>query len=230
MDWNGRRNTTQFSRNYARRIVKAIYGDNEDEAGKLICNDEALQGFYKSLECVMNKMPERYEEFKTPKGLTTFLADTTQHLVIRHQYYGTTAVGSAMDPRNGSTQIPKDGGTQAVDEWRSLAFVALATAYANFVHLIDDGQSYTASMNYAPLQTIFDDATPVRHGTNQYELGEHMKKAWELMQKDLKNLEVDWTGRPYGDSSDGTKPIWLKDENHMFGRPLPSSLHTGPEY
>jgi len=215
---------------YARRVAAAIYGDNEEEANELIRNDEALQGFYTSLECVMNKMPTRYEEFKTFAGLTTFLADATQHLVVRHQFYGTTAVSTAMDPRIGSTQIPVDGGTPALDEWRSLAFVALATAYANFVHLVEDEQSYTASMNYAPIQNIFDDATPVHDGTKRHELVGRMKRAWELMQKDLKQLEVEWTEVPYGDSNDGTTPNWKNDTNYMFARPLPSSLHTGPGY
>jgi hypothetical protein len=77
----------------------------------------------------MNKMPDRCDEFKTVKGVTRFMAHTTQHLVVRHQFYGTTAVAASMDPRLGSTEVPVDGGTMPVDEWRCLAFVALATAY-----------------------------------------------------------------------------------------------------
>ena len=46
-------------KNYARRIVKAIYGDNEDEAGKLICNDEALQEFYKSFKYSVTRSSKR---------------------------------------------------------------------------------------------------------------------------------------------------------------------------
>ena len=130
----------------------------------------------------------------------------------------------------GGTQIPVDGGPPAVDEWRSLAFVALATAYANFVHIVEDPQNYTATMNYTPIHTIFDDATPVHDGSERSDLVRRMKNAWELMQEDLKKLEEDWTDLPYGEYKRGNSPNWLKDENYMFERPLPSSLHTGPGY
>jgi hypothetical protein len=220
----------EIFKKYAERMTDAIYGENKEEADANVRADEALQGFYKSLELVMNKMPDRYDQFKTVKGVTRFMADSTQHLVVRHQFYGTTAVAAAMDPRIGSTEVPVDGGTMPVDEWRSLAFVALATAYANFVHIVEDTQEYTASMKFAPLQDIFDDATPIDKGGNKHALVAKMKKSWELMQTDLKDLEKKWTGVPYGNSDDGTKPNWLKDSNYMYGRPLPSSLHTGPGY
>ncbi len=60
------------------------------------------------------------------------------HLIIRHEVYGTTGVRLALDPRINKVQVPKDGGTYAVDEWRSLACIAMATSRVRYTLLMPD--------------------------------------------------------------------------------------------
>ena len=215
---------------YADGMAKTIYFSDHE-----VREDAALQSFYKALACVLNKMPERYEKFQSVKGVARFMADTTQHLVVRHQFYGTTAVSAAMDPRLGSTQTPKDGGPPAVDEYRSLAMVALATAYANFVHIIADPNENPDSMEQRPLEDIFDDATPVstKRGHNRQDLVSGMKKAWNVMQESLKTLNDKWindTHHTYKTRERVSPSNWKTDINYMYCRPLPEDLHTGPGY
>ena len=216
---------------YAQGMAESIYGT--DDAN--VQNDTALQGFYKTLECVFNKMPERYDQFQTVRGVTRFMADSTHHLVVRHQFYGTTAVAAAMDPRIGSTQTPKDGGPPAVDEWRSLAFIALATAYANFVHIIEDPDENPDSLEQRPLQDIFKDATPVENSTvKKSNLVHGMRTAWNHMQHDLIALNDKWVETDvhhhYGTENRVSPTNWKTDVNYMYCRPLPQDLHTGPGY
>jgi len=215
---------------YANSMATSIYGT--DDAN--VQNDAALQGFYKSLERVFNKMPERYHQFQTIQGVARFMADTTHHLVVRHQFYGTTAVAAAMDPRVGSTQVPKDGGPPAVDEWRSLAYIGLATAYANFVHLIEDPDENPDSLQQRPLQDIFEDATPVRDGESTKGLVHNMKAAWNRMQHDLIAMNDEWietdVHHKYGIERRVSPTNWKTDVNYMYCRPLPQDLHTGPGY
>jgi hypothetical protein len=87
-------------------------------------------------------------------------------------------------------------------------------------------------MNYKPIKHMFNDATPVDGESCKDEsvLVAKMKASWEQMQTDLKALEHEWTGVQYCGSDNGAKPNWLKDKNYMYGRPLPSTLHTGPGY
>jgi hypothetical protein len=214
---------------YADRMAKAIYVSDYE-----VQEDAALQGFYQTLECVFNKMPKRYEEFKSVKGVTRFMADTTQHLVVRHQFYGTTAVSAAMDPRIGSTQTPKDGGPPAVDEWRSLSMVALATAHSNFVHIITDPDENPDSLEQRPLEDIFEDATPVsKDRGHTKDLVSGMKNAWNGMQEDLKRLNDKWiddTHHHYKNRERVSPSNWKSDYNYMYCRPLPEDLHTGPGY
>ena len=217
---------------YAKSVVEATYGTG-DAADSLIQADEALQGFFQSLECTFNQLPARYEGFQTANGLTCFLADSSQHLVVRHQFYGTTAIAPAMDPRLGSTQVPVDGGTPAVDEWRSLAFIALATAYANFVHILDGPEELPDSLDNG-LVDIFEDATPVVEGTNSEALVSGIQKAWERLQQDLEQLNTRWTAaerRHWHIERNTVDPSnWKDDVNYMYCRPLPKDLHTGPGY
>jgi hypothetical protein len=178
-------------------------------------------------------MPDRYNKFQTVEGVTRFMADTTQHVVVRHQFYGTTAVGPAMDPRLGSSQVPKDGGTPGVDEWRSLAFVGLATAYANFVHIIPDPNEDPNSMDDRQLKDIFEDATPI-DGSSCTHLTKKMQLAWKQMQGSLRSLNDKWIGedshRSYGPEKRVSPTNWKNDINYMYCRPLPEDLHTGPGY
>lgn len=219
---------------YATNMTSAIYGKNDTN----VKNDAALQEFYGALECVFNKLPSRYESFQTIKGVTCFLADSSQHLVVRHQFYGTTAVGPALDPRISLTQVPIDGGTSPIDEWRSLAYVSLATAYANFVHIVD-GSSSTENTKpltkQRSLQDIFKDATPVNGGGHSCtkELVAKMKGSWAKLQDDLVSLNTKWIGQhaihDKIDRTVGTRN-WKKDLNYMYCRPLPQDLHSGPGY
>ena len=216
---------------YASDIMQAVYGG--DDAN--VQGDEALQKYYKALVCVFHSMPARYDEFKTVKGVTTFIADSINHLVIRHQLYGTTAVASVMDPRLGSSQTPTDGGPPAVDEWRSLVYVALATAYANFVRLVYDASDYPADQIERPLEKIFDDATPVPSqvgATKQKSvlIGD-LKKAWRKLQTNLTKLQNEWVGEHDHDTDRDPTPFnYREDLNYMYFRPLPKDCHTGPGY
>ena len=225
---------------YASDILKKVYQNNDLN----VKNDKALQDYYQALEGIFHKLPARYEKFETLKGLITFAADSINHLVIRHQFYGTTAIASAMDPRLGSTQTCKDGGPPAVDEWRSLAYVAMATAYANFVHLLYDPSDYPGAKHNAPppLLNVFEDATPVPlessvggKALSQAELVKVMKDAWESMQTKLDNLQTKWTAGVKGGclkdtDVDPDQYNYRQDVNYMYFRPMPRDIHTGPGY
>ena len=146
-----------------------------------------------------------------------------------------------MDPRLGSTQTCKDGGPPAVDEWRSLAYVALATAYANFVHLVYDPEDYPDVNPNAsdPLLNVFEDATPVPLIAGEPPLTKRrlistMREAWDTMQTKLKDLQVQWTSANRSTSNDTDREpdrnIYREDVNYMYFRPLPYDIHTGPGY
>ena len=68
--------------------------------------------------------------------MARFIADTMHHLIIRHEIYGTSGVRLSLDPRINKVQVPKDGGTYAIDEWRSLACVAMATSRVRYTLLM----------------------------------------------------------------------------------------------
>lgn len=159
-------------RRYAEKVVNAVYANDSD-----VVNDEYLQCFYQNLlQVVVKGLPERYQEFKTKKGLTRYLIDTIHHLVIRHQVYGTTAIRAAMDPRISKVQVPKDMGTSAVDEWRTLAYVALATGKARFTLLMDDFTYLLEGVD------------------SRYQVA--MREAFNTLQEDLKALDNKWTSSP----------------------------------
>ena len=77
-----------------------------------------------------------------------------------------------MDPRISKVQVPKDMGTSSVDEWRTLAYVALATGSARFTKLMGD------------FTYLIDGAD------SEYQTA--MREAFDSLQKDLRNLEVKW--------------------------------------
>ncbi|KAL7557954.1 hypothetical protein ACA910_020323 [Epithemia clementina (nom. ined.)] len=204
---------------YASETMKAVY--QEDDTN--VVGDQALQNYYKVLEEYFHGMPDRYQKFQTFAGLVTFVADTIHHLVIRHQFYGTTGTVMAFDPRIGCTQTPKDLGPQGVDEWRSLVFVGMATAHANYVPLLNDDHS---------LEDIFDDATsvPLENGQalSDGELAEKLKGAWKKMQDAVQRLQTDWA---MADSGQGTeRDNFANDYNYMYFRPLPQDCRLGPGF
>lgn len=154
---------------YTTTLIDIIY-DND----AAVTADECLQTFHDALRQVMvNGLPARYDAFKTKAGVARFASDTISHLVIRHQVYGTTAVKAAMDPRISVTQVPRDGGTCGVDEWRSLICVALATARARFTLLMGDF-------------TYLLDGVDERYKAP-------MHQAFVQLQGDLRALDEEWT-------------------------------------
>ena len=69
--------------------------------------------------------------------------------------------------------MPVDGGTPAINEWRSLAFVALATGKARFTLLQGD---FTSLLNGVDAKYKDD-----------------MHKVFDQLQEDLAKLETEWT-------------------------------------
>lgn len=184
---------------YADALIDTIY-ENDDA----VQADSYLQDLHRGLgEVIINELPERYEGFQTKAGVSRWASDTIHHLVVRHQVYGTTGVKASMDPRIGSSQVPKDGGTPGVDEWRSLICVALATARARFTLLVgEQGQDFTYLLD----------------GLDERFKGP-MAKVFDQLQEDLKTLDKKWTV----DSIE-------KEYNYNYFRAVPSDLHTGPGY
>ncbi|MCX7553692.1 hypothetical protein OS175_07360 [Marinicella sp. S1101] len=153
---------------YTSNLIDVIYADDE-----AVVNDKYLQDFHDGLNLVMLKgLPERYDDFKTKSGVARFASDTIHHLVIRHQVYGTTGIRAALDPRISKTQVPKDGSTYAVDDWRSLAYVALATGKARFTLLLDD-------------------FTYLLEGVDE-KFAKPMHQIFNQLQEDLRILEAEW--------------------------------------
>jgi hypothetical protein len=79
---------------YADSLVDAIYEDDEH-----VENDCELQDFYVCLNTLFETIPDRYNAFKSKAGISRFLSDTINHLVVGHEFYGTTGVSGATDPR-----------------------------------------------------------------------------------------------------------------------------------
>ncbi len=119
---------------YATHLVGAAFADDAAVVG-----DECVQNLYAHLAAVFpRELPARYERLTTRAGLARFISDTMHHLIIRHEVYGTSGVRLALDPRINKVQVPKDGGPPAVDEWRSLACVAMATSRVRYTLLMTD--------------------------------------------------------------------------------------------
>ncbi len=129
------------------------------------------------------------------------------------------------------TQVPKDGGPTGVDEWRSLAFVLVATAYAPFIPLLQDPGNALPDQR-RDLKAVFNDATPVKveggprdqnSDATAAELQTRMKHAFQVMQVDLRALNDQW-------EYTGTGRIAEADLNYQYFRPLPKNITTGPGY
>lgn len=186
-------------RKYTDALIHTIYPDD-----KAVQNDKYLQDMYRGLKQVyFNNLPKRYAELQTKAGLSRWASDTIHHLTVRHQVYGTTGINSAMDPRISSPQVPKDGGTPGVDEWRSLVCVGLATACARFTLLLGP--------NDEKFVYLLDGVDPVYY--------QGMAKAFEDLHDDLVALDKKWT-------SDAENRTF----NYNYFRAVPSVLRTGPGY
>jgi hypothetical protein len=158
----------QIWKEYTDAVIHLIYADD-----KAVCEDKFLQDFHDGLKVVLLKgLPERYADFKTKDGVSRFAADTIHHMVIRHQVYGTTGIRAALDPRISKTMVPRDGSTYATNDWRSLAFVALATGKARFTLLIND------------FTYLLDDVDEKYRAP--------MNEVFNQLQEKLKILDVEW--------------------------------------
>jgi hypothetical protein len=154
---------------YTRSLIQGIY-----ESDQAVAADRYLQDFHDQLgRVLLNDLPPRYDGFRTRTGVARYASDTIHHLAVRHQVYGTTGVRAAMDPRISKTQVPRDGSTLPIDEWRSLACVALATGRARFTLLRQDWR-------------YLIDGVDARYV-------EPMRAAFSRLQEDLQKLEDEWT-------------------------------------
>jgi hypothetical protein len=154
---------------YTKALVDAIYADDQ-----AVQADGHLQAFYAKLVALVPRpLPARYDAFQTKAGVARYASDTIHHLVVRHQVYGTTGLRAALDPRISATQVPRDGGTPGVDEWRALACVALATARARFTPMLGD------------FKYLIDGVDP--------RFDAPMRAAFDRLQHDLRALEDEWT-------------------------------------
>lgn len=186
-------------RKYTDDIINLVYHEDSD-----VVNDKYIQDMLRGMKQVFFKgLPERYDDLKTKKGLSRWASDTMHHLIIRHQVYGTTGINAAIDPRIGSTQVPKDRGTQGVDEWRSLMGVALATACSRFTLLFGE--------NDEKFIYLLEGLAP------KYQKG--MTPIFEQLHTDLENLNEKWT-----------KTSTDLEFNYNYFRAIPSDLRTGPGY
>jgi hypothetical protein len=184
-------------RKYTDGIINAVYPHDSD-----VENDKCIQDMYRGMNQVfLNGLPGRYDELKTKKGLSRWASDTIHHLVVRHQVYGTSGINAALDPRISTSQVPKDGGTPGVNEWRALMGVALATACSRFTLLFgNDGENFVYL-----LENIKD-----------LEVKQAMKTIFEELHDDMQTLDDKWK---------------LDAEfNYNYFRAIPSDLRTGPGY
>ena len=154
---------------YTKDLIDIIYDDDA-----AVRADTCLQEFHRDLNTFFLKgLPERYESLETKVGVARYAADTIHHLVVRHQVYGTTSVKAALDPRISKVQVPRDTGTTPVDEWRSLASVALATERARFTLLFGD------------FKYLLDNVD------GRYK--EPMRRVFDELQEHLRTLDADWS-------------------------------------
>jgi len=184
---------------YTSDLIDIIYADDA-----AVQADRYLQDFHSALlQVLVRGLPARYEGFQTRRGVARFAADTMHHCVVRHQVYGTTGIRAALDPRISSTQVPRDTGTPGIDEWRALAYVALATGTARFTLLCGQhGKDFTYLLKGV------DSA-----------LAQPMAEVFTRLQQQLVELDRRWTAT--------TDDLAY---NYDCFRPLPSELHTGPGY
>ena len=156
---------------YSNQLVNAAFADDA-----AVARDGCVQALFANLSQMYKKeLPKRYDEFHTRSGLARFISDTMHHLIIRHEVYGTSGVRLSLDPRISKVQVPKDGGTYSVDEWRSLACIAMATSRVRYAKLMTD---YTNTFD-----DLRDEPTKAR-----------FKDAFASMQAQLKSLEQKYRG------------------------------------
>jgi len=193
---------------YTDQLINTIY-----ESDEAVEKDEAIADMYKGMnEVFLNGLPKRYGELKTKAELSRWASDTIHHLIIRHQVYGTTGINAAMDPRISSTQVPTDGGTPGINEWRSLMSVGLATACARFTLLLGgDDSEFKKGQDPKFLYLL-------KGVDEKYVPG--MTKAFNDLHDDLNALDKEWTNA----ETDGN---WY---NVNYFRAKPSDLRTGPGY
>jgi hypothetical protein len=91
--WTGNLAYDIFTK-YADSLVDAIYEEDQH-----VENDVELQDFYVCLNTLFETVPDRYNAFRSKAGIKRFLSDTINHLVVGHEFYGTTGVSGATDPR-----------------------------------------------------------------------------------------------------------------------------------
>ncbi|MEZ6091840.1 MAG: hypothetical protein R3C05_28315 [Pirellulaceae bacterium] len=139
---------------YANKLVEAAYRDDAEVAA-----DDCVQVLYANLVAMFRQpLPTRFAELKTRSGLARFIADMMHHLIIRHEVYGTSGVRLALDPRINKVQVPRDGGAYGVDEWRSLACVAMATSRVRYTKLMTDFTNTFEDLRDADVRRQFIDA------------------------------------------------------------------------
>jgi hypothetical protein len=92
LDWELKYN--EIFVKYADSLVEAIYRNDAH-----VQNDATLQEFYESLSTLFDTVPGRYENFQSKAGIKRFLSDTINHMTVGHEFYGTTGVSGAADPR-----------------------------------------------------------------------------------------------------------------------------------
>jgi hypothetical protein len=180
---------------YATSIVNAFWKANDPE----------LESFYKNLnEALPNGMPSRYNQFKTKEGVVCFYADVLHCVTVRHELYGTKVVQWALDHRyTGLGQVPCDQLPQPEEDYNSLIMVAIATSMKNFPKLMDKN-----SKIFEKLVAVLDE-----------DIQKKFIRAFEELQKDLQEMETEWTS---------TSEEKLKNVN--FQRILPSELEIGAGY
>ncbi len=156
-------------RKYTKSIVFSVY-----DTDSAVAEDIYIQKLFHNLEEIfLNKLPNRYTQLKTKEGLSIFMSDVMHHLIIQHEVYGTSSVRLALDPRINNTQVPRDGGTPSIEEWRSLACVAMATSRVRYTKLNTD------------FKDVFDDI-------ENPALKEKLRQAHDTLKEDLRNLETKW--------------------------------------
>lgn len=198
---------------YTDQLIHTIYKSDEE-----VEQDEAIADMYKGMnEVFLNGLPKRYGELKTRAELSRWASDTIHHLIIRHQVYGTTGINAAMDPRISSTQVPTDGGTPGINEWRSLMSVGLATACARFTLLLGKGEEVDEQNKNTKDRKDARFLYLLKGVDEEYVPG--MTKAFNDLHDDLNALDKAWT-------KGSGKDIYNID----YFRAKPSDLRTGPGY
>lgn len=139
---------------YATSLVGASFAADSD-----VSNDDCIRVLFGNLTSLFPQpLPGRYDDLKTKSGLSRLIADLMHHLIIKHEIYGTSGVRLALDPRINKVQVPKDGGPSAVDEWRSLACVAMATSRVRYALLMTDFKNTFEDIEDSRVREMFNTA------------------------------------------------------------------------